>query len=170
MDVKGYLIVADALNCQKETAKTIIESGGDYLLSVKDNHSELKAEIADYLNDKSLRENMDKTTKTEKNRERIETRTAYVTNDIDWLFGKDKWLNLACVGAINTQLETSKNKTNEWHYFISSQNLTAEELLKHSRLEWSVETMHWLLDLHFCEDFAVLLSNVHKKTSILLEK
>jgi predicted transposase YbfD/YdcC len=31
--------------------------------------------------------------------------------------------------------------------------LSAEELLKHARLEWSVETMHWLLDVHFGEDF-----------------
>ena len=26
-------------------------------------------------------------------------------------------------------------------------------MLKHARLEWSVESMHWLLDVHFREDF-----------------
>ena len=26
-------------------------------------------------------------------------------------------------------------------------------LLKHARAEWSVESMHWLLDVHFGEDF-----------------
>ena len=31
-----------------------------------------------------------------------------------------------------------------------------EELLRHARLEWSVESMHWLLDVHFGEDFCVL--------------
>jgi predicted transposase YbfD/YdcC len=113
LDVKGCLIVADALNCQKETAKVIIENGGDYLLSVKDNHSEFKAEIADYVNDESLQKTMNKATKTEKNRDRIEKRTAYVTTDIDWLFGKEEWESLACIGAINTQFETSKGKTNE---------------------------------------------------------
>ena len=30
--------------------------------------------------------------------------------------------------------------------------LGAEELLHHARTEWSVETMHWLLDVHFDED------------------
>ena len=30
--------------------------------------------------------------------------------------------------------------------------MTADELLHHSRMEWSVETMHWLLDVHFQED------------------
>jgi predicted transposase YbfD/YdcC len=153
LDIKGCIIVADALNCQKETAKTIIENGGDYLLSVKGNHSNLEDEIKEFVEDKTLLATMDKVVKTEKNRDRIEKRTAYVTNEIGWLFGKDEWLNLACIGAINTKFKTSTGETNEWHYFISSRNLTAEELLKHSRLEWSVETMHWLLDVHFSEDF-----------------
>ena len=26
-------------------------------------------------------------------------------------------------------------------------------MLKHARLEWSVESMHWLLDVHFDEDY-----------------
>ena len=42
--------------------------------------------------------------------------------------------------------------TEEWHYYISSKALSAEELLHHARTEWSVETMHWLLDVHFDED------------------
>jgi predicted transposase YbfD/YdcC len=43
--------------------------------------------------------------------------------------------------------------SNEWHYYISNRELTAEELLKHARSEWSVESMHWLFDVHFGEDF-----------------
>ena len=135
LDINGCLIVADALNCQKETAKLIIKNGGDYLLSAKDNHSELKAEIADYVNDKDLQKTMDKASKIDKNRGRVERRTAYVANDIDWLFGKEQWQNLACIGAINTKFTTAKGTTNEWHYYISSRNLTAKELLTHARLE-----------------------------------
>ena len=153
LNLKGSLVVADALNCQKETAKEIVASEADYLLSVKDNQENLKKDIEDYIQDADLRKAMDKKTTCEKNRGRIERRTAYVTNDISWLYGKNEWANLACIGAINTQTTTPKGKTNEWHYFISSSSLTAESLLKHARLEWSVETMHWLLDLHFCEDF-----------------
>lgn len=152
LEMEGCLVVADALNCQKETAKTIIENKGDYLLSVKDNQPNLKAEIADYVMDCALRKTMDKAIKREKNRDRIETRTAYSTCEIDWLFGREEWPKLACIGAINTQFETEKGKTDEWHFYISSRPLTAEQLLRHARLEWSVETMHWLLDVHFGED------------------
>jgi predicted transposase YbfD/YdcC len=153
LEIKGCLVVADALNCQKETAKTIVDNGGDYLLSVKDNQSNLKSEIAGYVEDESLRKTMDTAVKLEKNKDRIETRTAYATDNIDWLFGKTEWEGLICIGAINTQFETKDGKSDEWHYYISSRKLTAEELLRHARLEWSVETMHWLLDVHFREDF-----------------
>jgi len=35
LDVEGAIIVADALNCQAVTAKTILDAGADYVLSVK---------------------------------------------------------------------------------------------------------------------------------------
>ena len=97
---------------------------------------------------------MDTYTSEEKRSGRIEKRTAYATCDIDWLSDKkEDWEKMACIGAINTRFTTKKGTTNEWHYYISSRELSAEDLLKHARLEWSIESMHWLLDVHFCEDF-----------------
>ena len=152
LDVSGCMIVADAMHCQKETAKSIIEGKADYLLSVKDNQQTLKSDIEDYVQDNTLRKDMNKMVKTEKNRGRIEKRTAYVTSEIDWLDSKKEWSNIACIGAINTVFTTKNGISNEWHYYISSRNLTAKELLHHARMEWSIETMHWLLDVHFRED------------------
>lgn len=153
LEIRGCLVVADALHCQKETAKAVVESSGDYLFSVKDNQSALKVEIADYVQDQTLLKTMDKATKTEKGHGRIEKRTAYLTGDIGWLDRRELWPELACVGAINTEFTTDKGTTNEWHYYISSRKLTAPELLDHARNQWSVEVMHWLLDVHFSEDF-----------------
>ena len=168
LDINGCIIVADALNCQKETAQATIESGGDYLLSVKDNQSTLKQDIEDYVQDSDLRKTMDTKVSKEMNRGRIETRTAYVTQDIDWLESKNNWAKLASIGAIHTQFETSDGKTSEWHYYISSRALTADRLLHHARAEWSVETMHWLLDVHFGEDFCrIQNSNIQKNLNIL---
>ena len=153
LDIEGCMAVADALNCQKETAKAIVEGKADYLLSVKDNQETLKKDIEEYVQDDDLRKTMDQFTTREKQSGRIECGSAYAACDIDWLFGKEEWANAACVGAVNTRFTTSKGTTNEWHYYISSRKLSAERLLKHARLEWSVESMHWLLDVHFGEDF-----------------
>ena len=54
------------------------------------------------------------------------------------------------------------------HYYISSKALTAEELLHHARTEWSVETMHRLLDVHFDEDRCRVQSkNIQQNLNIL---
>lgn len=153
LNIKGTVIVADALNCQKETAEIIIDGEANYLLSVKDNQPNLKSDIEDYIQDSDLQSTMETVVKKEKNRGRIETRTAFVTNDIEWLNQRKDWKNLCCIGAIHTEFETKKGKTSEWHYYISSCPLTAEQLLHHARMEWRVESMHWLLDMRFDEDW-----------------
>lgn len=152
LNIEGTMIVADALNCQKETAEIIVNGKADYLLCVKDNHPNLKQDIADYIQDKSLQATMKKLSKTEKNRDRIETRTAFVTTNIEWISQRAEWKKLCSIGAIHTEFETKKGKSSEWHYYISSCPLTPEQLLHHARMEWSVESMHWLLDVHFEED------------------
>jgi predicted transposase YbfD/YdcC len=153
LDVDRCIIVADAMHCQKETAALIIEKGADYLLNVKDNQALLKKDIEEYVQDEKLRKGMDTFSACEKNSGRVEVRNGFVTHDVHWLADKKEWKNLSCIGAINRQFTYKGKTTDEWHYYISSQKLSAEELLKRVRLEWTVESMHWLLDVHFGEDF-----------------
>jgi predicted transposase YbfD/YdcC len=168
LKIEGCMVVADALHCQKETAQAIVKAKADYLLNVKDNHPILKENIEEYVQDDILREGMDTFTTREKQSGRVEHRTAFSTCEIEWLNGKEDWKNIACIGAVNRQFSTNKGETNEWHYYISSRKLSAEELLKHARLEWSVETMHWFLDVHFGEDFCrVEDKNVQQSLNIV---
>jgi predicted transposase YbfD/YdcC len=153
LELEGCIIVADAMHCQKETAALIVEKQAAYLFNVKDNQPALKEGLEEYVQDKDLRTTMDMFETCEKNGGRIEKRTGFVTYDIDWLSDKGNWKNLSCIGAINRQFTYKGKTSNEWHYYISSRKLTAEELLKRARLEWTVESMHWLLDVHFREDF-----------------
>lgn len=72
------------------------------------------------------------------------------------------------MGAIHTEFEEKGKKTSEWHYYISSRRLTALELLYYARMEWAVESMHWLLDIHFAEDFCrVEDKNIQQNLNIL---
>ena len=48
LQVKGAHITADAMNTQKKIARKIHEKGGDYTLSLKDNHKTLRKEIQAY--------------------------------------------------------------------------------------------------------------------------
>jgi len=114
----------------------------------KDNNPSLKSEVDLFFQT----QNTPSHTTKEKNGGRIETRTAYTSHDIDWLINKDKWPKLSCIGAIRRQFEKGGIKSNEWHFYISSKPLTPTELHHHARLEWAVESLHWLLDVHYTED------------------
>jgi predicted transposase YbfD/YdcC len=98
LDIEGYMIVADALHCQKETAEAVIAGKGDYVLNVKDNQQTLKEDIAEYVQDKGLRKTMDSHTTCGKTSGRVERRTAYTTGDISWLYGKGIGRNLHALG------------------------------------------------------------------------
>lgn len=170
MDIQGCMVVADALNCQQKTAEAIVKGKADYLLDAKGNQPSLEAEISGFVQDESLRKEMDTATKKEKNRDRIERRTAYTTENVSWLYGKEKWMNLNCIGAIKTEFERNGNKTEEWHYYISSRKLSALELLHHARMEWTVETMHWLLDVHYAEDYCRIENRTIQQNMNMLRK
>jgi predicted transposase YbfD/YdcC len=50
LDLNGALVTIDAMGCQKAIAKKIIDRGGDYALTVKDNQEHLLADIRAALN------------------------------------------------------------------------------------------------------------------------
>lgn len=111
---------------------------------------------------------MDSVTQTEKGHGRVETRSAYTTDDVEWQPGGRAWPGLKCIGAIKTHFEYKGKVTEEWHYYISSKVLSAEDLLHHARTEWPVESMHWLLDVHFDEDKCRIQSkNIQQNLNML---
>jgi predicted transposase YbfD/YdcC len=166
LDVRGSVVVADALHCNHKSAETVVEAKADYLFCVKDNVPTLKADIELYVQNEA----METYSTTEKNGGRLEKRTAHVTNAINWLENREIWKNLSCVGAIHTEFYKDGKKSSEWHYYISSSDLNAKDLLKHARLEWGVEAMHWLLDVHFSEDKTRVWDMNIQKTLNLLRK
>lgn len=174
INVKDSIVVADALNCQKNTARLIIEGKGDYLLAVKENHPNLYKDINDMfdfrLNDNcEVRTNpIEKYCQSENSHGRLETRTAYVIHDVDWLEGRAEWSNLQCVCAVRRVCECGGKTSDETRYYISSKKLSAKEALRYSRNEWGVESMHWLLDVLFNEDKTrVMEFNLQKTLNIL---
>jgi predicted transposase YbfD/YdcC len=168
LSVEGALVVADALNCQKNTAQAVIDGKGDYLLAVKGNQPDLHSDIKLFFETESG--DLEKTDKREKGHGRIETRTAWVAHDIRWYKNRDKWPGLACFGAVR-RVCLEKGKTSvETRYYISSRKLSAEELLKHSRNEWGAESMHWILDVVYNEDRTLVIEADAQRTLNTLRK
>ncbi len=54
LDVAGCIVTIDAMGCQKEIARLIIEEGGDYVLALKENQGQLYQEVKELFEDESL--------------------------------------------------------------------------------------------------------------------
>ena len=129
------------------------------MLSAKGNQQELMNNIAEYVHDTKLRTTMDSITRTERGhgRKKHEVRIRVLM----WSGCRRRvWPDFKCIGAVHTRFEMSKGVTEEWHYYISSKALSVQELLHHARTEWSIESMRWLLDVHFDKDSARTYSKI----------
>ena len=183
LDVKGMVITADAMHCQKETAETIVNNGGDYVLQLKANQKNFYDDVYAMFDEKY----MDETDKNceyeiyktqEKSHGRIETRTCYVLNEIayftDYLAN---WKGLKKIFSVVREVEEENKITKEISCYLSSKNTTAENLLSYTRKHWEIESMHHILDVTYDEDRCKLLSqraqenlNIFRKMGISMHK
>ena len=183
LDVKGIVVTADAMHCQKETAQTIVNNGGDYVLQLKANQKSFYEDVYAMFDDKYMNE-ADKECEyeiyktQEKCHGRIETRTCYVLNEIafftDYLAN---WKGLKKIFAVVREIEKEGKTTKETSCYLSSKNTTAEKLLSYTRKHWEIESMHHILDVTYDEDRCKILSqraqenlNIFRKMGISIHK
>jgi predicted transposase YbfD/YdcC len=152
LSLKNTIVTVDALNCQRAIARQIVDQGGDYALALKGNQGTLHADVSLYLDDPA-RKAGDTDTTVDADNGRIETRTATVTTDIDWLQHDHKWPGLVCIGKITRTRETAMKTEVETAYYLLSKTMTAERLNEVARSHWAIENrLHWRLDVVMNED------------------
>lgn len=99
LDLKGATVTIEAMGCQKEIAAKIVERGGDYLLSLKDNHPKLhdavSEEFATALEAKKPPQEMRRHPTVEVSRGRKERRTYIALPAPKTLPGCAEWVGLA---------------------------------------------------------------------------
>ncbi len=152
LSLKGTIVTADALNCQRAIAQQIVDQGGDYALALKGNQGTLHDDVSTFLNDPASKpatsaQNVDA------DHGRIETRTATVSTDIDWLQRDHHWPGLAAIGKVVRIRETASKTTTETAYYLLSTALSATRFNEVVREHWGVENrLHWRLDVVMNED------------------
>lgn len=155
LDITDCVITIDAIGCQKQIAKQIIEQKGHYCLAVKTNQAILYEEIKEYFSyaEKEEAEKLSTYETLEKNHGRIEKRKYWISSDIGYLTGKEKWKNLKTIGKVESIRKMDEKRSFETRYYILDQEMTAEEMSRIVRGHWGIENnLHWVLDVHFRED------------------
>src|SRR3954454_16337694 len=90
LTLKGTIVTTDALNCQRAIARQIVDQGGDYVLALKGNQGTLHEDVSTFLDDPA-HDATARAQTVDADHGRIETRTAMVSTDIDWLQEIHHW-------------------------------------------------------------------------------
>lgn len=177
-EVKGAIITADAIHCQKETIKQIVDKGGEYVIQLKENQKNLYKDISllfdDNLADKNSTAEYLESETIEINGGRIEKRTCYVLQGLESLnYLRDRlneWKNVRQIFCIKREMEKNGKKTEEKSYYLTSLQEEPEKLMKYARNHWKIESMHWILDVNFKEDDCAVRSENTQKILNMLRK
>ena len=173
LDIENCVITIDAMGCQKEIARQIVEQKGHYCLAVKGNQKNLHDEIQEYF-DYAEKEEVEKLSHyqtEEKDHGRIEIRKYETSADIDFLTGKKEWKNLKRIGKVESIREIDGKKSRDVRYYILDKDYSAQELSSVVRGHWEIEnSLHWVLDVHFKEDFCKIKQEKAMENLALLRK
>ncbi len=157
IDLEGTLVTIDAIGCQKEIAKQIVEGDGDFVLAVKDNQPTLKEFIESYFA-KNLESDLEEIQyrnheTSDDSHGRVDERSYYLTRvPKDWTLAKD-WPQVKAIGyALRVTTHADGSETSEVRYYVSSCYLSGKRFGEAVRNHWSIESMHWVLDVNFRED------------------
>lgn len=126
------------------------------MLAQKENQPGLYEDVKLYFSDpeveREIREKKNYLCTREKAHGQLEGREYYQTDDIKWLSQKKEWRGVKSIGMEKKTIEDEKGERKEYRYYISSLPLEIETFGMGVRGHWSIESMHWHLDVTFRED------------------
>ena len=173
--IKDTVITIDAMGCQKDIAKQIIDKEADYVLMVKGNQKHLMQQIEAtfkgiIVNQSSKKHDM--------GHGRIEMRLCETTEDLSLIEKKKDWKGIKSLVRISSDRinKSSGKASHEIRYYISSLQSDADRLNDIIRSHWAIENnLHWVLDMVFKEDGSLkkkgnsaLNFNIIAKTALAL--
>jgi predicted transposase YbfD/YdcC len=157
LDLNGALVTIDAMGCQKAIAQQIVDQGGHYALTVKDNQDHLlediQAVLAQAFDTAFAGLDHDQYETRERGHGREEYRCYTVLHTTEGIRQADAWAGLTTIGMCLSERRVPGETTTEVRYFIGSKKASAKYYGRGLRHHWGIENnLHWQLDVNFGED------------------
>lgn len=152
IDISGKIITADAMSMQKDIIDIIRRNGGDFLIELKANQRALRYGVEDCI--KALTPVYSYIVGPELGHGRIETRTYRIYDGQEIIADKKKWGGNMTI--VEYEAETVRKATgahaSEKRLYASSLPTDTPALGHFVRSHWSIESMHWGLDVNLRQD------------------
>jgi len=155
LELAGCIVTLDAMGCQRQIAREIVEADADYVLALKGNQETVHEEVKAFLDDAIVHTPnvLDYHETIEKDHGRIETRRYWHSEQIDWFADRHRWEGLRSVGVVESLRDSDGIVKTERRYFLASLPRGAPRFARAVRSHWGVENqLHWVLDVQFGED------------------
>jgi len=122
LDIENAMITIDAMGCQKEIAKKIIEQKGNYIFALKGNQGTLQEEVSAFLTDvckePKASEYTDFHETVEKGHGRIEVRQCWSSQQVDWLSRYPDWPQLQSIIMIRSERQIRGQNSSEDRFYM----------------------------------------------------
>jgi predicted transposase YbfD/YdcC len=159
LNLQKATVTIDAIGCQQKIAAQIVEQGGDYLLALKGNQTQLHEDVSAFFT-QARAQNFAGIThqfqrQQEKGHGREEERCVWVTEELSGLRTAGVWRDLRSLVMVERNRKVGQEAgTNEVHWYISSlPSQAVEKIAGAIRGHWKIENqLHWRLDVTFHED------------------
>lgn len=161
LSVSGSVITADAMSCQVRFVDAVLESGADYLLSLKGNQDTSFKEAQNLFVTTHPDHLYTYSGEIEFDHGRVESRQVQmISGRFLSKVLKDKWPGLAQGSVVRVHKQSTKKTTlvssDEYSYYITSVPAgadTVKDIGKVIRAHWSIENrLHWMLDMYWSQD------------------
>src|SRR5438270_6284972 len=157
MAIEGAIVTIDAMGCQRDIARQIIDQKADYVLALKGNQGSLREDVELFVAEQKATGFKDTTISRDQTVDgdhgRIETRTTTVIHDVEWLQERHDWPGLKAVVMVESTREIAGKIEQETRFYITSLGLRANLLGPIIRSHWAIEnSLHWVLDMVFRDD------------------
>ncbi|MBA0089327.1 MAG: ISAs1 family transposase [Acidobacteria bacterium Pan2503] len=157
LSLEGCVVTVDALNCQREIARQVVDQKADYVLALKGNQGTLHEDVKLLVDEQKARDFKDTTVSfhstVDGDHGRIETRKYTAIHDVSWLQERHDWPGLTGVLIVESTRELANKTEQETRYYITSLSLPAERVGPMIRDHWAVEnSLHWVMDMVFRDD------------------
>ncbi len=157
LNLSESVVTIDAMGCQRDIAEKIADKGGNYVFSLKGNHSSFHRLVQSRFKRFHATQFEDVAhtycETTEKDHGRIEIRKYWQAEVPAWRTLKKQWKGFQTIGMVEAERIVGDKTSKEIRYFISSLELNAKEFSEAVRGHWEIEnTLHWSLDVQMRED------------------
>jgi len=157
IDLTNAVVTIDAMGCQKQIAHDIVEGGGDFVISVKDNQPTLRESIEAYFQKHLERDLEDLRYRSHETSDashgRVDERSYFLTRVPADFALREEWPSVKAIGySLRVTQHADGRETDETRFYILSRYLSGKRFSEAVRGHWGIEAMHWVLDVNFRED------------------